>query len=80
MKRFWTKKLLFFSPGTLDNLTAYSSPIQRVVTDLLPGTNEETVASNKRFFHKIAGPILLEQVAPTCIIILCLQKLQQLQE
>ena len=43
----------------MDNLTAYSSPIQMVKADKsLRGKSEE----NMEFFRKVAGPVILEQV------------------
>ncbi len=55
-------RLSFYSSGTLDNLSAYSSPIQRVITETMPGKNKDVVDKNRQFFFKVAGPLLLEQV------------------
>ncbi len=41
---------------------AYSSPIQRVMSHPTPLKNEKTMAANREFFRKVAGPILLQQV------------------
>jgi len=43
-------KLMFYCSGTVDNLTANSSPVQRTVDDPTPGQRPEVIAANKKAY------------------------------
>ena len=55
-------KIMFYLSGTVDNLTATSSPIQMVLNDKRPGDKEEVVATNKKAYMTLAGPLLAEEL------------------
>ncbi len=46
----------------MDNLSATSSPIQRVLKDLRPGDNEAVINQNEEAFREVCGPILAAQL------------------
>lgn len=62
----------FYASGTLDNLGAYSSPIQRAVVDYKeaerqgklknPGQDPALVAANWRAWRNVIGPALSQQL------------------
>ena len=55
-------QMSYFASGTIDNLTAMSSPIQRVVTkytgETTPGKNTDMMQLNEKAFAEVVGPIL----------------------
>jgi len=51
-------KLMFYCSGTVDNLTANSSPVQRTVDDPTPGQRPEVIAANKKAYGELVGPLL----------------------
>lgn len=53
--KFFT--LCMYSSGTIDNLTATSSPIQRVMGTTRP--NRDKYATNRRAWNIVAGPIMV---------------------
>lgn len=48
----------FYASGTLDNLTATSSPIQRVLSNPKPGNSQELIDANFEYWKKYSGNIL----------------------
>ena len=52
----------FYASGTLDNLTATSSPIQMVIEDKRPGDKEEVISKNMQAFKEVCGPLLARQL------------------
>eukprot|EP00035_Acanthoeca_spectabilis_P003011 m.90773 g.90773 ORF g.90773 m.90773 type:complete len:562 (-) comp11883_c0_seq2:164-1849(-) len=59
-------KWAFYCGGTLDNLGAMSSPIQRVVVDYRafasPGEQESVVAANRRAWRTVCAPTLCAEL------------------
>jgi len=53
---------MFYLSGTVDNLTARSSPVQMVVENKTPGLETETVARNKAAYQQLVGPILAAEL------------------
>ncbi|TRY63987.1 hypothetical protein TCAL_02071 [Tigriopus californicus] len=53
----------YYMTSTVDNLTAVSSPIQRLLDDLRPGDNPDLVTLNKRAFSELVGPILSQELS-----------------
>ena len=55
-------QMSYFASGTIDNLTANSSPIQRVVTkytgETTPGKSTDMMQLNEKAFIEVVGPIL----------------------
>ena len=55
-------QMSYFASGTIDNLTAMSSPIQRVVTkytgETTPGKNTDNMQLNEKAFVEVVGPIM----------------------
>jgi len=44
-------KLIFYCSGTVDNLTATSSPLQITLDDPMPGQKAEIIAQNKKAYR-----------------------------
>ncbi|CAJ1381078.1 unnamed protein product [Effrenium voratum] len=61
-------QLAFYCSGTVDNLTATSSPIQPVMSCLTPGEEEETVKMNHRAWQEQCGPILVSALGDSKFI------------
>ena len=55
-------KLIFYISGTVDNLTATSSPVQMVLEDKTPGQNEAVIAVNKKAYKTLVGPLLAKEL------------------
>ena len=55
-------KLMFYISGTVDNLTATSSPVQMVLEDKTPGQNEAVIAVNKKAYKTLVGPLLAKEL------------------
>ena len=55
-------KLMFYVSGTVDNLTAKSSPVQMVLENKKPGDEAEVVAANKKAYQTLVGPILSNEL------------------
>jgi len=55
-------KLMFYCSGTVDNLTASSSPVQMSLEDKVPGEREEVVATNRKAYREVVGPVLALEV------------------
>ena len=55
-------KLMFYLSGTVDNLTAVSSPIQIVLENKKPGEEAEVVAVNKKAYQTLVGPLLATEL------------------
>jgi len=53
-------QLCFYCSGTVDNLSASSSPIQRVMSDPLCGEQPAIVAQNQKAWKELCGPLLSE--------------------
>lgn len=51
-----------YSCGTADNVLATSSPIQRVVENPEPGTQEEFLKLNEKAWHELVAPTLVDFV------------------
>lgn len=51
-----------YSCGTADNVLATSSPIQRVVENPEPGTQEEFLKLNEKAWHDLVAPTLIDFV------------------
>ena len=55
-------QMSYFASGTVDNLTANSSPIQRVVTkytgETTPGKSSNMMELNEKAFIEVVGPIM----------------------
>ncbi|CAK9035259.1 unnamed protein product [Durusdinium trenchii] len=52
-------QLAFYCSGTVDNLTATSSPIQPVVAEKRPGDDEKNIELNHRAWIEQCGPLLV---------------------
>ena len=52
----------FYLSGTVDNLTATSSPIQMVLDDKRPGDNLATIDKNKTAWMTVCGPLLAREL------------------
>ena len=66
-------QMSYYASGTIDNLTANSSPIQRVVTkytgETTPGKSSDMLELNEKAFIEVVGPIMdqfLNHDDPTC--------------
>ena len=55
-------KLMFYISGTVDNLTAISSPVQMVLENKKPGEEIEVVAANKKAYQTLVGPLLAKEL------------------
>ncbi len=55
-------KLCFYISGTVDNLTATSSPIQCILKDPRPGDHDDVIRQNGKAFREVCGPILTHQL------------------
>jgi len=55
-------KLMFYCSGTVDNLTATSSPVQRALSDLTPGNRPEVVDTNRKAYRELVGPIIAAEL------------------
>jgi len=55
-------KMMFYISGTVDNLTATSSPVQMVLEDKTPGQNEAVIAVNKKAYKTLVGPLLAKEL------------------
>ena len=55
-------KLMFYISGTVDNLTATSSPVQMVLENKKPGEDEAVIAANKKAYQILVGPILADEL------------------
>merc|ERR1711936_523702 len=55
-------KLMFYISGTVDNLTATSSPVQMVLENKKPGEDVQVVARNKKAYQELAGPVLAQEL------------------
>ncbi len=52
----------FYASGTVDNLTAMSSPVQMIHKNPTPGKDPELIVHNAKAFKEICGPILNNQL------------------
>ena len=52
----------FYLSGTVDNLTATSSPIQMVLDDKRPGDNLARIDKNKTAWLTVCGPLLAREL------------------
>eukprot|EP01062_Namystynia_karyoxenos_P040208 TRINITY_DN29334_c0_g1_i1.p1 TRINITY_DN29334_c0_g1~~TRINITY_DN29334_c0_g1_i1.p1 ORF type:complete len:278 (+),score=89.10 TRINITY_DN29334_c0_g1_i1:83-835(+) len=59
-ERFY--RLAFYASGTLDNLGAMSSPVQRVMASPTPGEEPALVETNFRAWREVCGPLLCEEL------------------
>lgn len=50
----------FYSAGTLDNLTATSSPLQRMLKDPRPGEHPDVIEENHKAWVQLCGPVLVD--------------------
>jgi len=55
-------KLMFYCSGTVDNLTATSSPLQITLDDPMPGQKAEIIAQNKKAYRELVGPLLRSEL------------------
>lgn len=56
-------KLAFYCSGTIDNLTATSSPVQMVLVDKTPGAKPALLEVNKTAWLSVCGPALSKELA-----------------